>query len=257
MLKLTKRLYLTCFLLIFLACSRNQTSSSSVTAQSYRSESNQNNLPPDPALNRFIVPPEIAVMSAKISSRAGSFSKVTELLEASSAKLLKSISKIEGCSAKVVDYHHPSLIDPSKRILSYPQNYSNAMELEIQISFAEMKEINERITQINTCLQAISQLEIEQPQEDKDASIYLSLSRVMPTIKDAGKYRKKLLEAKFTGLKEVANYSEPATQFRASDTRCTSQGIVAVTSRSLRGIELDIDFDCHYLGENKEISGEK
>lgn len=257
MLKLTKRLYLTCFLLIFLACSRNQTSSSSVIAQSYRSESNQNNLPQDPAINRFIVPPEMAVMSVKIRSRASSFLRVTELLEASSAKLLKSISKIEGCSAKVVEYHHPSLIDSSKRILSYPQNYSNAMELEIQISFAEMKDINERITQINNCLQAISQLKIEQPQEDKDASIYLSLSRVMPTINDVGKYRKKLLQGKFTGLKEVANYSEPATQFRASDTRCTSQGTVEVINRSLSGIELDIDFDCHYHAENQGIAGEK
>lgn len=257
MFKLTKKLYLTCFLLIFLACSRNQTSSSSVTAQSYRSESNQNNFPPDPALNRFMVPPEIAVMSVKIRSRASSFPRVTELLEASSAKLLKSISKIEGCSAKVVEYHHPSLIDSGKSILSYPKNYSSAMELELQISFAEMKEINERITHINTCLQAISQLKIEQPKEDKDASIYLELSRVMPTIKDVGKYRKKLLEAKFKGLKEVANYSEPATQFRASDTRCTSQGTVEVISRSLSGIELEIDFDCYHLWENKEISGEK
>ena len=193
MFKLTKRLYLTCFLLIFLACSRNQTSSSSVTAQSYRSESNQTNLPQDPAIYRFIVPPEIAVMSAKISSKAGSFSSVIELLEASSAKLLKSISKIEGCSAKVVEYHHPSLNNPGKTILSDAQNYTSAMEQEIQISFAEIKEINERISQINTCLQAIPQLKIEQPKEVKDASIYLELSRVMPTIINVGKYRKKLL----------------------------------------------------------------
>ena len=81
--------------------------------------------------------------------------------------------------------------------------------------------------------------------KQNNVSVDLVVSDVMPTIQNAEKYREKLLESKLTALKQVANLPEPATQFQASDTRCTSKGIVKVVKRSLSGIELDIDFECY------------
>ncbi len=256
MLKLPKTIFLTCFLLFFLSCSRSQTSSS-VTSQSYRSTPKRNyskNVSlQDPAINRFIVPPEIAIMRTRITATASSFAAVAKLIEVNSEKVITSISSTEGCSANILDYQHPVEYISGKAIVADAKKYSSHLELEILISFAEMEQVRERIKRVNDCLQVIPKLAIENSQEDKNASIYLALSDVMPTIQNAGKYRKKLLEGKFTGLKEVANLSDPATQFNASDTRCTSKGIVKVVDRNLSGIELDIDFDCHRLINNKVV----
>lgn len=258
MLKLPRVLYLTCFLLLFLSCSRTQNQSSSLTAQSYRTSSDnsyrQKFSLKDPAISRFIVTPEIAMMRANISATASSFAAVTNLLEVNSKKAIESITSKEGCSAKILDYQHPVEIS-GKKILADKRKYSGRLELEISMSFAEMKDIKERIQRVNDCLQAIPELSIEQTKEN--TSIYLVLSDVMPTIQNAGKYRQQLLEAKFASLKDVANLSKPATQFSSSDTRCTSKGIVQVVERSLSGIELDIDFDCYRLVNNEVIIEKK
>ena len=256
MLKLPKVLYLTCFLWLFLSCSSSQTSSSSVTTQSYQRQSDRNygqkSYIKDPAINRLIIPPEIGVMRARIGATASSFAEVAKLIEVNSEKVLKSINSQEGCSASIIDYHHPVELS-GKKLLADKRNYSSHLQLEILISFAEMKDIKERIKQVNDCLQAIPEVTIQKPKEK--ISVYLTLSDVMPTIQNAGKYRQQLLKAKFSGLKEVANLSEPATQFSASDTRCTSKGIVKVVERSLSGIELDVDLDCYRLG-NEVVVGE-
>ena len=247
--KLSKVLYLTCFLWLFLSCSSSQTSSSSVTTQSYRTQSDrsygQKFLLKDSAVSSFIVPPEIAVMRARISATAGSFAEVAKSIEVNAETVLKSVNSQEGCSASIIDYQHPVEIS-GKKILADKRKYSSRLQLEILISFAEMKDIKERIKRVNNCLQAIPEVTMEKPKEN--LSLYLALSDVMPTIQNAGKYRQQLLKAKFNGLKEVANLSEPATQFSASDTRCTSKGIVKVVERSLSGIELDVDFDCYRVG---------
>ncbi len=248
--KLSKVLYLTCFLWLFPSCSSSQTSSSSVTTQSYRTQSDrsygQKFLLKDPAISSFIVPPEIAVMRARISATAGSFAEVAKSIEVNAETVLKSVNSQEGCSASIIDYQHPVEMISGKKILADKRKYSSRLQLEILISFAEMKDIKERIKQVNDCLQAIPEVTIQKPKES--ISIYLALSDVMPTIQNVGKYRQQLLKAKFNGLKEVANLSEPATQFSASDTRCTSKGIVKVVERSLSGIELDVDFDCYRVG---------
>ena len=248
MLKLSKVLYLTCFLWLFLSCSRSQTPSSSVTAQSYGRQSDRNYGQKfhikDPALNLFIVPPEIGVMRARINATASSFAEVAKLIEVNSEKVLKNINSQEGCSASIIDYQHPVELS-GKKLLADKGKYSSHLQLETLISFAEMKDIRERMKRVNDCLQAIPEVTMEKSKEN--ISVYLTLSNVMPTIQNAGKYRQQLLKAKFSGLKEVANLSEPATQFSASDTRCTSKGIVKVVERSLSGIELDVDLDCYRL----------
>ncbi|MCC0177387.1 hypothetical protein I4641_10405 [Waterburya agarophytonicola K14] len=247
--RLPKIFYLTCFLLLFLSCSKNQTTSSSVRASnsSYRYESKNINPPQDPAIARFVVAPEIAIMGAEINTTASSFDEVIELMEINSQKVINSVAKIEGCSAKITDYQHPGIINYSKAVISDTQKYSSSMKLEILISFDRAKDIRERIEQMNNCLGTIPQLKLEDSPENKNKSIYLALSNIIPTIKDGGKYRQKILEAKFKPLKEVASFDQPPTQFDAADTKCTSKGIVRVVDRSLSGIELDVDFDCSRL----------
>ena len=251
--KISKIFCLVGFLLLFLSCSKRQitsNSSSTVRASSYGYESdNSSNSPQDPASDRFIVDPEIAVMSAIISSTASSFAEVIKILETNSEKLINSINNTQGCSTNIVDYHHPTVAKNRK--------YQGSIKLDIIISFAQKNTIQERIQKLNDCLRVISQLKLEDKHEDKNQRIYLSFSKVMPTIKNVGKYRKKLLDAKFTALKEVANFSQPASQFDALDTKCTSQGIVTIRDRSLSGIELDIDLDCRRLIDDRAIKIEK
>jgi len=251
-------LYLSCFLFLFLSCSQSKTttSSSSVRASSYSYESNNNSVSPprDPASDRFIVAPEIATISAVINATAGSFDETAELLTTNSKKLINSVTKIEGCSANIIDYQHPVAYNSRKIATSDSQKYSGNMELEISANFAQAKDITARIKQLNSCLQAIPRLQVEDSPEEKDKSINLSVSKAMPTVKNAGKHRQQLLKAKFVALKELTNLTEPANQFKASDIACTSLGNVNVVDRSLSGIELDIDLDCHRLVNNKVIN---
>jgi hypothetical protein len=250
-LKLPKILYLACLLLFSLSCSKNQTKSSSISASNYHYQLNNHDIPEDPAMSRFIVTPEIAVMKGEIVTTASSFNEVIQLLKTNSDQLINSVSKIKGCSVNIRDYQHPIVSNSSKAIFDNAKKYSSSV-LEIKISFAQTKNIQERIQQINNCLQAIPELKIDNFQKDQNASVYLTLSRVMPTIKDGEKYRTQLLATKFARLKEVTKFPQAVGQFQSLNSNCTSEGIVQVMNRSLSGIELDIDFSCR-PSINKEI----
>ena len=251
MYKFPKIIWLVSILLVFISCSHNERSASSVQARSYDYVEKDNFSIADPASDRFTVPPEIAVMSAKIRSSSSSFDKTTKLLAAGSKELLSSVNSVEGCSAKITNYQHPVANNSRKVSLSDKDKYLGNLELKILISFTETQDINQRIEQLNSCLKVIPQLKVEPTESDKNASIYLSLSKVMPSIKQASKYRKRLLKFKLKPLKEVNTISDPAPQFNASDTKCTSEGIVQIVSRSLSAIELDIDFDCRRFVDEK------
>lgn len=254
MYKFPKIIWLASILFVFISCSHNERSASLVQARSYDSEDKDNfSTLADPASDRFIVTPELAVMSAKIRSSSNSLAKTSELLETGSKKLLSSVNGVEGCSATITDYQHNKIITSRKASLSDKDIQVGNLKLEISTLFTKDQDINQRIQQLNSCLQAIPELKVEEAELDKNARIHLSLSQVMPTIKQASKYRKELLEFKFKPLKEVDSISDPATQFNASDTKCTSKGIVQVVNRSLSGIELDIDFNCHRFINEKLI----
>ena len=244
-------------LLLFLSCTSSQSSSSSVSSSSsdrygaYKTY--ENNPPQDRSSDRFIVAPELGIMSGTINSTANSFAKAAELLTANSDKLDKSISQQNGCSYNLTNYQHPVAVGSRKSIASATKRYSGSLEFEVLISLAEAKNIKQRIQQINNCLQAVPDLKLDETQEDKDMSLNLSMSRVLPTIENAGKYRQKLLDFKLQPFKEVASLSNPATQFDAADTKCTSKGKISVIERSLDGIELDVDLDCRRSIEEKLI----
>ena len=254
MYKFPKIIWLASILLVFISCSHNERSTSSVQARSYDYVEKDNFAAlADPAGDRFIVIPELAVMSAKIRSSSSSFSQTSKLLETGAERLLSNVNNVAGCSAKITNYQHPIVNTSRKVSLSDKDKYVGNLGVEILILFAKEQDIKQRIQQLNSCVQGIPQLKVEEAELDKNASIYLSLSQVMPTIKQASKYRQKLLEFKFKPLKEVGNISDPAAQFKASDTKCTSKGIVQVVDRSLSGIELDIDFDCRRFVNEKLI----
>jgi len=254
MFKFPKIIWLSSIFLVFISCTQSERSFDSVQASSYDSVAGDNfSSIADPASDRFIIAPEIAVMSAKITSYSSSFAETTKLLETGSNQLLGAVGAVAGCSAKITDYQHPVVNNSRKVSLSDKNRYLGNLEIEILISLAKTEDINQRMQQLNKCLQAIPKLKVASTPSDKNASIYLSLSQVMPTIKQQGKYRQELLEFKFKPLKEVGNISNPATQFNASDTKCSSTGIVQIISRSLSGIELDINFDCSRFVDGKLI----
>ena len=245
MLKYSRFIWLGCFLVLFISCGKDRVSTSSVSAGSsgYKSN-NQATSPADPASDRFIVTPELAVMSATINTTANSDAIASQLLETSSQQLIKNFTQVPGCSAKIVDYQHP-IPRYSKRIGSNTDwQYTSNLKLEMAIAFNKDKDIYQRIVQINNCLQAIPNLKTIKSPEDKNATVNLVTSKVIPTINNAGKYRQEILKTKFTALKEVASLTDPAVQFNAQDTKCTSKGNVKVINRQLSGIELDVDFDC-------------
>ncbi|VEP18841.1 conserved exported hypothetical protein [Hyella patelloides LEGE 07179] len=250
MLKFYKALAAISLLLLFFSCGKSDRSTTSVTAQSdfivsgsdYSSKNQEANiLPYDPAIKNFLIPPEIAVMQATINAGGNSFNEVAALIDTNTNKVIQSISSTEGCSANIVDYQHPRKTY-GKRVLSDSATYYSNLQIEIIISFAEMNNVQQRIEQINNCWQAISTSKLEA--QEKDSTISLTLSDVIPTIENVDRYRKQLLETKFDTLKEVANLSETPSQFNASDTKCTSKGDVKVVKRSLSNIELDVDFNC-------------
>lgn len=255
MFKYPKTIWFSCVLLVIVACGNSDTSSSLAQSRSYDYvEENKSLFLTDLAGDRFIVPPEIMIIGGRINASSSSFAQTTELLDIGSKQLINSLTAMEGCSAKITNYQYPKVRNSSKIVISDNVKYQGNMSLEILVSFANSKDIKERIHQLNTCMNAIPPLKVELDQDDKKTSIYLTISQEMPTIENAAKYRNELLERKFKSLKEVANISEPASQFNASDTKCTSNGIVKVVNYSLNGVELDIDFDCRRFIDDQLVT---
>ncbi|BAZ43214.1 hypothetical protein NIES4102_02140 [Chondrocystis sp. NIES-4102] len=248
--KINNLIWLTCCLLLFISCGSNSNSDPSVKARSSAYESDpyeKNYLPQDPALARFIVAPEIAVAIANLSFNANSIDEIIKLTETNSQSFLNSLNTVKGCTAKIINYQYPLSNNYNRNVINNEQEYFHSLDIEITISLAETKDIKQRLNQINNCLEAI-------PKQNNNEMVSLTLSEVMPTIKDVNQYRQKLLEAKIKPLQEVAKIPNPPTQFKATDTRCTSQGIVEIVNRSLNGIELNIDFNCSRFGYEEVVT---
>ena len=237
-------------LFLFLACGASQISQRGYSRRDYSNDNSysQKSLTEDVAFSRFTVPTEIAVINISLDAYGTSFSEVSNLIELNAEKILKNVSSEKGCSANIQDSVPASqkiLYDNQREISSSSSSRSN-LGLEILISFSEINTIQERMKQVNKCLQKIHELEFEKTKED--TRIHIFMSKVLPTIRDANSYRKKLLEHKLSSLQEVANIKQQPLQFNASSTQCTSNGIVEIINRSLNEIELDIDFKCRLEG---------
>ena len=240
-------------LLLFYSCNKNNSPSTIAQSPGYSENTQQpNTVTNDPTSDRFMVPPEIAIVQANIRATDKSFAKTFELIDANTDRLIQSINNTDGCRADILDYQHSE--EASSNRGYDPENfddlvYTSNLDLEITISFDDNNSVKERIKQLNNCLQAVPQLK---PENSKNSSISLNLSEPIPTVKNASEYRKQLLETKFASLQEVANLSETPSQFNASDTKCTSKGNVQIINRSLSNIELDIDFNCQQFGNTLE-----
>lgn len=238
-------------LLFFFSCAKNY--SPSVTAQSqvetserYGASEEPNNLfAQDPSNKRFFVPSEIAYMQATINARGNSFSEVAGFVVENAQKLEESIESVAACSTELLEYNHPRRVF-NKTIMSGDAIYSSNAVVEITIDFTEAEGIQDRILRVNQCLGAVPELKLANPQK-KNTSIDLKLSQVIPTVRDRNAYRQQILERRLAPLREVAQFSNPPSQFDPDGTQCTSNGQVKVKERSLSRIELDIDFQCKQL----------
>jgi len=247
-------------LLIFFACGNNKRSTTSVTAQNNRnliSSSNREGrgnkpttFPDDPASDRFLVEPEIAIMQIDLRVVGNSFSEVSNLINSNANIILKGIDQTKGCNAEIVDYSHPQK-NYQKEVLSNGVPFSSSLKIKATISFAEKTSIQARIKQLNSCMQTISELKLENP-TPKKTTVSLNVINPLPTITNANKYRKQLLAKKFSGLREVAAIAENPAQFNAKDTKCTTNGNVYVTRRSLSKLELGVNFKCQQFGRESK-----
>ena len=256
MLRLYQALTISSLLLLFYSCNKNNSPSTTAQSPTYSEESEQPNIATEvPDSDRFAVPPEIAIMQAKLRATNNSFAKTFELIEANTDTVLQSINNTEGCRADLIDYQHPEEASSNSNRSYGTENsdnliYAGSLDVEITISFDDANSVKERIQQLNKCLQALPQLTSD---DSENSSISLNVSKPIPTLKNASEYRKQLLETKYASLQEVANLSETPSQFNASDTKCTSKGNIQIINRSLSNIELDIDFSCQQFGNSFEL----
>ena len=243
-------------LLIFFACGNNKDSATSVTAQNNRNlissskREGRNNVSTtynDPARDRFLVEPEIAVLNLTLRVSGKSFSEANKLITSNSDIIFKGINQAKGCTVEIKDYSHPQENYQSKYSFDNLP-FSSSQEMKVTISFAGMTDIQARIGQLNKCMQTISELELENP-DPKKTIARINVTNPLLTITNANKYRKQLLAKKFSGLTEVAAIAENPPQFNAKDTKCTTNGDVRITKRSLSKLELDVDFNCQQFGK--------
>ena len=232
-------------LLVIFACGRASGPPASSTAQSVAGgrESAPAVTPPpyDPAIPRFIVPPERAIMTVTIRATEKSFAGSTQLVQDKTTTLLESVNAGSGCMATMIDYLQP--VQPlGKYLRPDAKQYTSQMVVELDISLTGMTDIGDRIQRLDDCLGRIPEL-IEDKDGD-DEAIAMTLSSVVPTLRDATVHRDALLQERFKALEEVAAAAQPPGQFQSSRTVCTSDGTVRIISHQLSGIELDVDFDC-------------
>lgn len=255
--KLSHLIALSSCLVVFFACGNNKTSNRSVTAQNSRSSISSSDwedrgkktttFPGDPARDRFLVDPEIAIMNLTLRVSGNSFSEANDLITSNTNLIFKGINQTKGCNVEITDYSHPQKTYRQK-VLSNDVPFSSNQEMKATISFAGMNDIQARMQQVNKCMQTISELKLDNP-APKKTSVHLNVTNPLPTITNANKYRKQLLASKFSGLKEVAAIAENPTQFNAKDTKCTTNGNVSITKRSLSKLELDVNFNCQQFGK--------
>lgn len=237
--KLNQTLILSSFLLLFYSCNKNQSPSTIAQSSSYSDSQPPNIAPEIPKSDRFVIAPEIALVTAKMQATGNSFDRTFESIDVNAEKLQQSINNTDGCQVELLDYQHP-VVARGQRVLDGSE-YRTHLDFQITISFDGDNSVRERIEQLNNCLQAIPRFELD---NSKNSSINLNLSQAIPTVIDTSKYRKQLLETKFKPLQEIAELSETPSQFNATNTKCTSKGNVQIISRSISNIELDIDFNC-------------
>ena len=251
----TKVMTLAGLLFVAYACGRTSAPSSSV-AQSrsdYDSSRIQTVSAQDPALQRFIVPPELALMTLSLVATEESFPESTQLLQDSAAAVVEAVDG-NGCSARMLEYTQPALSWGQSGL--YDGRYSSQIDVEVEVSFAGLNEVGDRITRLDECVQLIPEFTTDNGK--RDARLAIATSSVMPTLQDANRYRDELLQQRFTALQEVAAAANPPGQFEASKTVCTSDGTVKIVNRNISGIELDVDFYCEqgeFHGGNSEENG--
>lgn len=233
-------------LLLFFACGRASSPRTSI-AQSRSSYDAPIDTPSpsDPAQQPFVVPPELAIISARLSTTQPSFAAATQLLQEKTDRLLSDVNAGSFCGANILDYRQP--VPPLDKYFRWDADqYTSQIDVEIEVSFEGVTAISERIQRLDDCIQRIP--EFATVETKKEEAIAMALSPALPTIQDPTIHREALLLRQFAPLQAVADAAQPPSQFTAIATQCTSNGDVKIVGRSLSGIELAVDFECHRDG---------
>ena len=170
-------------LLIFFACGRASSPRTSIaqSRSSYDAPRIDTPSPSDPAQQSFVVPPELAIISARLSTTQESFADATQLLQEKTNLLLSDVNAGSTCSAKILDYRQP-IPSQEKYFRWDAEQYTTQMDLEIRVSFEGVTSISERIQRLDDCTQRIPQFTTSETKEEE--AIALTVSPALLTIKD-------------------------------------------------------------------------
>jgi hypothetical protein len=117
--------------------------------------------------------------------------------------------------------------------------YRAGAQLRLDVSLIGAGTIEARQARIEACLGSLDALD---PARFDGVSV--QRGALVLTVDDPSQHRGALLERHMSGLHAVAAYATVPPQFRSNALRCTSSGEVRIEARSLRGIDLAVDFTC-------------
>lgn len=195
----------------------------------YGTESAPDTLPLERALHGGItVPPDrgLAMLSAHVeaSQRDDAMSRIR--------RVVRELAAISSGECRI----EPWSFAPIERA---GDSYTAAAELRLDVALTGADTIDARQARIEACLGALDTLD-----PARFEGVNVRRGALVLTLDDPSQHRGALLERHMAALHSVAAQSDVPPQFQPNALRCTSSGEVRIEARSLRGIDLAVDFVC-------------
>jgi hypothetical protein len=169
----------------------------------------------------------LALIEARVvaSTRQGAVERIREVATALEALA----APHEGCTIALRD------LAP---VLAGDELVASAT-LALAIDVAGLDGLTDRQSRSEACVGVLDRLD---PATFEGVTV--RRSTLLWTIVDPSRHRADLLARRFAALEGVAAAPGAPSQFHADRLRCTSSGEVLIAARSMRGIDLEVDFAC-------------
>ena len=183
----------------------------------------------------LVVPPDRALVSVGLTARGGDAPAMLAAVQ-SEIERVKTAAKAGGCSASVEQYL------PLRRMGDI--EWRAEAQLRVELDLREVGEVSARMRALDTCMVALASL------TNGEFSGF-QVSEPLFSIDDPDGYAVELWRRHAERLARVAQPT-PAPQLRPQDLRCASNGVVSVRARSIVGLLLALDLECH-MGEESDV----
>jgi hypothetical protein len=229
------------FLLLLTSCSSGADLAPVVQAQSAPSSSSRDwysggmptpdASPLEHALHGGIsVPPDRGLAMIEAHVEAGDREGAVQRIRRVARSLAAISSQRDGCTIEAWSFDAVQRGDDT---------YHASATLRLDVELTGARALSERQDRVEACLGALDTLD-----PSRFEGVVVRRSELVLTLDDPSQHRGALLERRMAALHAVALQNEVAPQFRSDALRCTSSGEVTIQARSLRGIDLAIDFTC-------------